>query len=312
MSEKTSANGAHGKVTNGLAWFSIGLGLAEVVAPGGMADLIGVRNNKRTRNMLRTYGLREMAAGIGILSQPRAAGWLWGRVAGDLVDLASLGSALKSTRSNRTRVAVATAAVAGVTALDLYCSKQLSAQAQSTTNGQPEPLKRTMLINRSPEEIYGFCRELSNLPQFVKMLESVQMTGDNRAHFRAKRLKGSTIEWDVEIVEDHPGRLLAWRFAPGSKMQVSGRISFDRAPGGRGTLVKQELRFTPANGPLVHKIAKIFAKTPVQAMMGENLRRLKQILETGEVMKSDASIHTGMHAAQPDGELEFAGQGVRS
>ena len=63
---------------------------------------------------------------MGILTQPQPAGWLWGRVAGDMLDLASLGSALRSDINDKPRVAMATAAVLGVTALDVICAQQMS------------------------------------------------------------------------------------------------------------------------------------------------------------------------------------------
>src|SRR5260370_20998141 len=120
------------RLANALGWFSIGLGLAEVATPGKVAELIGVRNQDRTRAVRGAYGLREIAAGIGILTRPQPAGWVWGRVAGDLLDLSSLGSALGSRRTDRTRAGAATAAVLGVTALDVHCAQKLS---RSSGNG---------------------------------------------------------------------------------------------------------------------------------------------------------------------------------
>lgn len=112
-------------LTKGLGWFSLGLGVAELTMPGKMAGLIGVPDRAKTKAVLRSYGLREIASGIGILAQPRQARWLWSRVAGDAMDLSWLGAALASSRANKTRVACAAAAVAGVTALDLLCGKRL-------------------------------------------------------------------------------------------------------------------------------------------------------------------------------------------
>ncbi|MBV8731023.1 MAG: hypothetical protein JO336_14550, partial [Acidobacteriia bacterium] len=74
-------------LTRFLGWFSIGLGISEIIMPGVIARLSGTRNHK---GLIRFYGLREVAAGVGILSQPKSANWLWARVAGDLVDLASI------------------------------------------------------------------------------------------------------------------------------------------------------------------------------------------------------------------------------
>src|SRR4051794_35067271 len=85
--ERDSQNDNVERLANALGWFSIGLGLAELAAPRALAQLIGVKDEDKTRNVLRGYGMREIAAGIGILSRPQPAGWLWGRVAGDLLDL---------------------------------------------------------------------------------------------------------------------------------------------------------------------------------------------------------------------------------
>jgi hypothetical protein len=109
-----------------LGWFSIGLGLTEVVAHRRLAEMIGVRDHPV---LLPLLGVREILSGIGILSEGRPTGWLWSRVAGDAMDLALLGAALMSPDARRERVAAATAAVAGVTALDVLCSAQLSAAA---------------------------------------------------------------------------------------------------------------------------------------------------------------------------------------
>jgi hypothetical protein len=106
-----------------LGWFSIGLGLAELLAPRGLSRLIGVRDH---RPLVRILGLREITSGVGILTRPRPSGWLWSRVAGDAMDLALLGAAFRSYRGRALRLAAATAAVAGVTLLDVMCSRGLS------------------------------------------------------------------------------------------------------------------------------------------------------------------------------------------
>lgn len=108
-----------------LGWFSIGLGVTELVAPRVIGRVIGAADDRRTQMLTRAYGLREIAAGVGILRQPRRARWMWSRVAGDAMDIATLGRVMTSNRSRRGRTAAATAAVLGVTALDIMCSRQL-------------------------------------------------------------------------------------------------------------------------------------------------------------------------------------------
>jgi uncharacterized membrane protein len=288
------------RLANALGWFSIGLGLAEVAAPRKIAQLIGVKDKDRTRALLRVYGLREIAAGIGILSQAEPTGWMWGRVAGDLLDLSSLGSAMNSRRTNFTRLGTATAAVLGVTALDVRCAQQLSRGSSNggTAKDGAVRVTKTIVVGRSPQEVYQFWHDFSNLPAFMKHLESVEVTGDKRSHWKAKLTAGKTVEWDAEIVDDQPGSHIAWRSLEGADVDNSGSVRFERAPGGRGTLVKVELQYAPPGGIAGAKIAKIFRAEPGQ-QVEDDLRAFKQVMETGEIAKSDASIHPGMHPGRP-------------
>jgi uncharacterized membrane protein len=298
------------RLANGLGWFSIGLGLAELAAPRQVARLVGARDEDNTRTVLRAYGIRELAAGFGILSQDRPAGWLWGRVAGDVLDLASLGRTLSADDSDRGRTVAATAAVVGVTALDLYCAQRLSRSSgsdESTQDGSAQPSARTkgrtevrkaITVNRSPEEVYQFWHNFTNLPRFMQHLESVEMTGGNRSHWKAKAPGGRTVEWDAEVIEDQPNTRIAWRSLEGSGVQNAGSVQFDAAPGGRGTKVTVEMRYSPPAGVIGATVAKLFNEEPSQ-QIGDDLRAFKQVMETGEITKSDASIHSGMHAAQP-------------
>jgi L-ascorbate metabolism protein UlaG (beta-lactamase superfamily) len=119
------------QMARALGWLSIGLGVAEVVAPKQVGRLIGV---KRRDGLLRALGVREIASGVGLLTAPAQAGalskWAWSRVGGDAIDLALLGSALASNTKRRASLAAATGAVAAVTALDLVCARQLTHEAE--------------------------------------------------------------------------------------------------------------------------------------------------------------------------------------
>jgi len=106
-----------------LGMFGLGLGLAEFLTPGMMGELIGVRDH---HGLMRLMGAREIATALGILKQPRPTWWLWGRVAGDLLDLRLLQDALSSPRSGKVRTALAMGTVLGLTALDLVSSLQHS------------------------------------------------------------------------------------------------------------------------------------------------------------------------------------------
>src|SRR4051794_37764338 len=66
---------------NGLGWFSLGLGIAQIAVPRVLARAIGIRDDRKNRKLMRAIGSREIAAGIGILTRSRPAGWVWARVA---------------------------------------------------------------------------------------------------------------------------------------------------------------------------------------------------------------------------------------
>ena len=78
-----------------LGWFSIGLGLAELAMPRRLARIAGAPN---LPTMTRVFGLREIGTGIGILTSKDPSPWLWGRVAGDALDVATVGAGLGEQR----------------------------------------------------------------------------------------------------------------------------------------------------------------------------------------------------------------------
>lgn len=301
------------RIANGLGWFSLGLGAAEIAAPGMIANLIGVRDETKNRMLLRSplYGMREVAAGVGILTQPRPAGWLWGRVAGDLLDLSSLVSALGSRENERKRLTGALVAVLGVTALDYMCARQLSQAGDDTTEAgnrrstakrarSAQTVKSTW-VNRSPEEAYNFWHNFENLPRFMHYLESVQSLGEGRSRWRVQTPVGKTFEWEARIEQDQPNRLIAWTSVEGSEISNSGTVFFEPGPGGRGTMIRVDLAYDPPGGALGAGLSKLMGKAASE-LLAEDLRAFKQVIETGEVIQSDASIHPGMHPAHPPRE----------
>ena len=294
--QSRSKDASEERLAHALGWFSIGLGLAEVAAPRGVAQLIGVSDDSDNRALLRLLGLREIASGLGILTQRRPAGWLWARVGGDVMDLALLGAALKSNNARQGRVAAATVAVAGVTVLDLLCSEQLSRSPATTMGRTPKGrtirVKKAITVNRPLEEVYRFWRDFPNLPRFMNHLASVEVTGERRSHWVAKAPAGMTVEWDAEIIDDRPNELIAWRSLEGADVDNSGAVRFERAPGGRGTEVSLEMQFSPPGGVISAKIAKLWGEEPEQQVQ-EDLRSFKRVMETGEIATTEGQPSGG-------------------
>ena len=169
------------RLARNLGWFSIGLGATEILAPGLVARISGAPDSKRSRTVIRTYGGREIAQGIAILSSmPRPAGWMWGRVAGDVLDIGSVAVGMLSKDGNVPRGLMAMTSLLGVTAIDYYCADKLSSKtpATGTTPEGRIRIAQSIIVGRRPEEVYGFWRSFENLPRFMNHLESVKETGN--------------------------------------------------------------------------------------------------------------------------------------
>jgi uncharacterized membrane protein len=264
----------------GLGWFSIGLGLAELLAPRALSRLIGVPCRPW---MLACLGLREIATGIGILEGSSRGDWLWARVGGDMMDLGLLGAALASDESEPRRIEAAAAAVLSVTALDVLSARQ---HAVSEPEAGAIHFHKTITINRSPEVVYKFWRNFENLPRFMHNLVSVTSLGLGHSRWVAKAPAGQTVEWDAKILEDVPNRLISWHSLEGSDVDNAGAVRFEEAPGQRGTIVRVDITYRPPGGKFGAGLAKLFGKAPDQEVQGD-LFRFKQVLETGHVMSRD-------------------------
>lgn len=275
--------GRAAQLATALGWFSIGLGIAQVLAPGGVSRLIGTKQHPR---LLRVLGAREIVNGIGILrQQPQTSNWLWTRVAGDAMDLALLGMAARSPQSRRGRLNLATAAVAGVAVLDVISSMENARRERIEQGKKPETelhVTKSITINRPAEECYRFWHDFESFPRFMQHLEAVKITGDNRTHWKAKGPAGTSVTWDAELIADEPGQYLAWRSIEGSGIDNAGSVRFERAPGGRGTIVRVELHYVPPAGMAGAMLAKLFGEEPSQ-QIEEDLRRFKWLIETGEI-----------------------------
>jgi hypothetical protein len=139
-----------GGLADALGWFSIGLGVAEVLMPRLVARGVGMTGNHA---VLRACGLREIATGIGILSSRDKSPWMWGRVGGDALDIAALGVL----GHNRGRSTAMLGALAGVAALDYACARQLES-AKHTPRGAVRDYSDRSGFPRPAAEMRGAAR----------------------------------------------------------------------------------------------------------------------------------------------------------
>lgn len=149
-------------------------------------------------------------------------------------------------------------------------------------------VRSAITVKAPPQEVYGRWRDFERLPTFMMHLRSVTDLGGGRSHWVAEAPVTESVEWDAEIVEDVPGEALAWRSVEGASVSNVGKVAFTAAPGDRGTEIRVELAYQAPGGAVGRLAAKLLGEEPSQ-QVDDDLRRFKQILEVGEVVRSDGS-----------------------
>ncbi|MBB3692724.1 SRPBCC family protein [Sphingomonas sp. BK580] len=140
---------------------------------------------------------------------------------------------------------------------------------------------RAVTINRPVAEVFAYFRDFANFPSFMENVERIEVLDRQRSHWVVKAPAGGTVEWDARLTAEEENRLLAWTSEDGAEVPNSGRVEFHDA-GARGTVVVATILYDPPGGVIGKVIAKMFQREPaIQAR--RDLRRLKQLLETGEI-----------------------------
>ena len=279
---------------------STGIGVWYVVAPEHFLRTIGARPIDRRIATTRLVGAQEIGVGSALFMDGRAGPWLATRVAGDAVHGAMLAMAWRSPDIDRKRMSLAWGAWAMITAADaaatlLASRTERTGVADDEARGSSERalvvadgnVHGSVTIKAEPRAVYDHWRRLENLPRFMKHLERVDEVDGTRSHWVARAPLGTEVEWDAEITDDVPGERIAWSSTQDSQIWNAGEVTFQRAPGDRGTEVHVRLEYAPPGGPVGAAVARLLGEEPKSQIKGD-LRRLKQVIETGEVIVSEA------------------------
>lgn len=275
-------------LVKGLRGASFGLGVTEIVAPRKVAAMSGVPDNRRSRSTIRALGVRELGHAAALFFGPSQL--VWTRVAGDAIDLAALGAGMSNRTASRARGAAAAVGLVGITAVDVLAAVKAQHDGdghQSTGPGQRD-LRAAVTVWRSPQDVYRFWRQLENLPSFMYHLKSVSVDSAGKSHWVVNSPLGAPVEWDAEITEDVPNVRITWKSLPGSKIDNRGHVEFTPTPDGRGTEIRVTISYQIPGGALGKAVAALLGESPDQ-QVNDDLRRLKQLLETGQVVHSSGS-----------------------
>jgi uncharacterized membrane protein len=257
----------------------------------------GVDDSATSRAVVPVVGARELVHAAGLLRSRRKGVWAWTRVVGDAMDLTALGMAIAHRAGRRRRRLVGvTGAVVGLTVLDLLTAVQATRaehissvpRARGARKGESMELIAATTIRKPAPDVYAFWRDLENLPTFMAHLEQVRTTGDRTSHWVASAPFGKDVEWDAEITDETPGERIVWRSTGEAAVPNAGTVRFVPAPDGVSTEVYVGLVYDIPGGAVGKAVARYFGEEPHQ-QLDDDLRRFKQVLETGEVVRSDGA-----------------------
>lgn len=143
-----------------------------------------------------------------------------------------------------------------------------------------------VVIQRPPHEVYGFFRDLHNLPRVMSHVEKVEVSSSALSHWTVRGPAGTHLHWDAEIINERPAELIAWRSREGADVRNAGSVRFVPTGDG-GTEVRVQLRYDPPAGAVGAAVAKLLGESPDEQMQAD-LQRLKGELE---FYAADAADH---------------------
>lgn len=143
-------------------------------------------------------------------------------------------------------------------------------------------VEESITIDKPAAELFKQWRDLESLPRIMSHLKEVKVIDDERSHWVAKAPLGMSVEWDARIINEEDGKLIAWQSEADATVASAGSVRFLEDESGRGTTVKVVLDYLPPAGKLGSMLAKLFGEEPSFQIAGD-LRRFKQLMETGEV-----------------------------
>jgi uncharacterized membrane protein len=142
-------------------------------------------------------------------------------------------------------------------------------------------IEETVVVDRTPQELYEYWRNVENLPSIMRHLKSVVAIDSTHSHWKVTGPIGTSVEWDAEIYTDEPGSMISWRSMPGAEVGNAGSVHFADLGDGHGTTITVMLKYDPPAGKLGALVAELLGEDPAKQIR-HDLRRFKKIMESGD------------------------------
>ncbi len=133
-------------------------------------------------------------------------------------------------------------------------------------------VEKSIEVNVPVHTAYNQWTQFEEFPRFMEGVEEVRQLDDKRLHWRAT-IAGKTEEWDAEIVEQTPDRVVAWRSTSGA--QNAGTVTFQSIDANT-TRVNVRIEYDPQS--FVEKAGD--ALGIVSRRVEGDLKRFKEFIES--------------------------------
>ena len=143
-------------------------------------------------------------------------------------------------------------------------------------------IERSVMVNAPAEQVYRVWRRLSNLPRFMSHLERVEEMDSRRSRWTVRVPAGMAVTWDAELINDVPNEVIAWKTIDTKLIDHAGSVRFERAPDGRGTIVRVSMQYAPPAGDVGHAVARALGQDPA-SQIDKDLAGFKRAMEAGEL-----------------------------
>ena len=164
---------------------------------------------------------------------------------------------------------------------DMYEKLGINSSQLNTETGVPGnkgiKVTRSITVDRAPQDVYRFWRNLENFPKFMEHVQSVRVIDDRRSHWVVKGPAGSEVEWTAQILTDRENSLISWESLPGAEVQNAGSVRFEPVNDGLSTEVKVSMQYLPPAGVIGATVAKLLGEAPDQQLEAD-LERFKELL----------------------------------
>ncbi|WP_037454019.1 SRPBCC family protein [Skermanella stibiiresistens] len=147
---------------------------------------------------------------------------------------------------------------------------------------KPVTIHHTVTINKPREELYKFWRDFGNLSRIMPEIDRIDTRDQRHSHWVVTGPGGAKVRFDAEVTDESENQRIAWRSVGDADVKNSGKVTFNDAPGDRGTEVRLELTYDAPFGKLGQGVAMLTGQEP-QLQAHRALRRLKQLMEAGEI-----------------------------